>query len=214
MQISRAVILDFDGIIVDSERGKFAWLKRVLGGMGYELHDEDFARMAGKKTAAFLRQHFGNQISDSEAQKIRRSWNKERIRNLGKYSKPIRGIIPFIKMLHEKGISVCLATGTDRTIARKTLRKLGIAHDFEAVITGKECARSKPDPRVCLLAVKALRVPKKDVLVIEDSAAGVLAAKRAGLRCAAITTTQSATQLKHADWVFESVRELRQKLFK
>jgi HAD superfamily hydrolase (TIGR01509 family) len=214
MQIPHAVIFDFDGVVVATERSKFAWLKHVLKHKGHILRKDDFARMTGKKTAAFLKERFGDKLSPKEMHMIRAAWRRERLRNIKEYSRPIPGAIPFITQLRNRGVSLCLATGTERVIVRKALRLLGLNKAFQVLITGNECKLSKPNPQVYTLAIKALGMPAKGILVIEDSAAGVLAAKRAGLRCIAITTTQSMRELGQADVIVSSFRELEKKLFK
>jgi HAD superfamily hydrolase (TIGR01509 family) len=131
-----------------------------------------------------------------------------------RYSRPVRGVIQFIKALKREGFKLCLATGTEKPIVQKVLSILGIPRVFDVMITGNECALSKPNPQVYLLAIKAVGVPAREILVIEDSAAGVLAAKQAGLRCVAITTTHAARQLKQADVVVRSFKELHRLLQK
>ncbi len=210
--IPRAVILDFDGVIVNTERGKFAWLKRTLKRHGLRLRNDDFARMAGKKTAAFLAERFSDKLSIHEMRAIRGAWKRERMQHTLKYSTPIRGALPFIKALKARGISLCLATGTERLIVNKALRRFGLTDAFDVLITGNDCALSKPNPQVYMLAIKALRIPARHLVVVEDSAAGILAAKRAGLRCVAITTTQPRKQLKRADIIVRSFKELTKKL--
>lgn len=208
MNKPRTIILDFDGVIIESERGKFAWLKRVLKKQGIRLRQDDFTRMAGKKTAAFLKEQFSNKLTLQKINEIKNNWRNERLHSAKRYSQPIRGVLQFIKMLKKKGFALILATGTERTIVHKTLNRLGILREFDKLITGNECNLSKPNPKVYNLAIKAAGIPAKDILVIEDSAAGVLAAKRAGLRCVAITTTHKKHQLKFAYMVVRTFKEL------
>jgi len=63
----------------------------------------------------------------------------------------------------------------------------------------------KPDPAVFLLAARKLEVKPDDCIVIEDAIAGVEGARRAGMKCIAVTTTNSAEALAQADYVVESL---------
>jgi beta-phosphoglucomutase-like phosphatase (HAD superfamily) len=69
-------------------------------------------------------------------------------------------------------------------------------------------ARSKPAPDIFIKASAQLQLPPHECLVIEDAASGVKAAKTAGMKCIAITTTHTADQLQHADLVIDSFEEL------
>lgn len=205
-----AIIFDFDGVIVNSERVKFERLKQMLVKRRLTLKESDFPQMVGKKTGAFLKERFGKQLSANEIREIEQVRRKDQLLHLKEYMRPIRGAVYFVRDMKKKNIRICLATGTSRSIVQKTLKQLKLNTAFDEIVTGEEFASSKPNPEVDNLARKKLNVARKDVLVIEDSPAGVSAAKRAGLRCFAITTTQTRTQLAEADLIVTSFNELRQ----
>ena len=84
-------------------------------------------------------------------------------------------------------------------------QSLDIAGLFDAVVSDKDVIRGKPDPEVFLLAVDKLGAAPADCIVIEDAVAGVRAAKDAGMKCIAVTTTNPTEALAQADQVVESL---------
>jgi beta-phosphoglucomutase len=82
------------------------------------------------------------------------------------------------------------------------LREVGLRPDlFGAIVDGTQVARKKPAPDIFLEACRRLSLPPANCLVIEDAVAGVAAAKAAGARCLALTTSFQAEQLRTADWI-------------
>ena len=85
---------------------------------------------------------------------------------------------------------------------------LGVASRLDAVITGADVTRGKPDPQVFLMAAERMGVPPAQCVVIEDAAAGVEAANRAGMTSIALVGTTTRGKLSHAKLVVDSLSEL------
>ena len=79
---------------------------------------------------------------------------------------------------------------------------------FEVIVTGEEISNGKPAPDIFLKAARKLDVSITDCIVFEDAVSGVVAAKSAGAKCVAITTTHSATELRAADLIIGSYAAL------
>jgi len=86
--------------------------------------------------------------------------------------------------LRQRGIK--LAVGSSSRNAPLILERLGLGSFFDAVADGNDIRRSKPDPEVFLLAAERLGLRPRECLVVEDAAAGVEAARRAGMACFAV----------------------------
>jgi sugar-phosphatase len=82
----------------------------------------------------------------------------------------------------------------------------------EVLVTADDVTLGKPDPEPYERAARELAVPASGCVVIEDSPAGITAAKRAGMTVFAVTTTHAASSLGEADCLFQSMREVRQRL--
>ncbi len=133
---TKAVIFDFDGIIVDSERVKFKRLSLLLKTYNVILKKNDFRAMIGKKTGAFLKQKFSSSLSSKEMAAISRARRKDQTKNIRLYSRPITGVKRFIGFLHQKKLLICIATGTKRSIVKKTLQIIQLQKYFGAIVTG------------------------------------------------------------------------------
>jgi len=210
--LASAVIFDFDGVIVGSERMRFSQLKRLLRPKNLYLKKSDFKNMVGKRTTAFLKERFGKKLTLKEVIEIAENRRVEELVYLKKHTKLISGVKPLIKLLRTRGIKLAVATGSRRKIVNTVLRRSGLLNYFDVLITGEDFESSKPNPEVYKLALAKLKTSAKNTVVIEDSPAGVLAAKRAGISCIAITTTQPKMNLKKADIVANSFKEIS-KLF-
>ncbi|MBU1205290.1 MAG: HAD family phosphatase [Nanoarchaeota archaeon] len=208
----KAIIFDFDGVLVNSEWVKFNCLTILLKKRGLHLFTGDFKIMVGLKTSVFLSKKFKDKLSQNQIEEISKERQKDQLRHVRLYAKPIPGVKQFICQLQRRKLELCLATGTQRKIVNNILGLIGLKNAFHVMVTGEEFKSSKPDPEVYILSLKKLGVPRRDVIVIEDSAAGVAAAKKAGLYCIAITTTQTKSELKEADLVVPSFRKLKNAL--
>jgi beta-phosphoglucomutase-like phosphatase (HAD superfamily) len=114
------------------------------------------------------------------------------------------GVVEFMDLLKENGISISLATSSNWEITDKILEHLGLTNYFESITTGEEVLNSKPAPDIFLLAAEKLGVDPMDCLVIEDSVSGIIAAKDAGMKVIAISSEDNEEDLENADLVVES----------
>jgi HAD superfamily hydrolase (TIGR01509 family) len=96
----------------------------------------------------------------------------------------VAGVIEWIRELHREGFSLAVATSASRQRALGALRHFGVEHLFKVIVTASEIAAGKPDPALFLAAADALGIELSQILVIEDSEAGLAAGKAAGMRCA------------------------------
>ena len=122
---------------------------------------------------------------------------------------PIEGAVELIRHLYDEGIPLALATSSWERVMDTVLDAFKIRSYFRSVISGSTLPKSKPDPAIYLLSAERLGVPPKDCLVLEDTAAGVLAAKRAGMRCIGFRSPHSGAQdLSLADTVVSRLSDV------
>ena len=91
---------------------------------------------------------------------------------------------------------------------------LEIGNRFDALVSGAFLPRSKPDPTIFWQASAALGASPEECLVVEDGIVGVEAAKRAGMRCVALTTTHAADKLVGADLIVQDLSTLDEEMVK
>ncbi|MDP4011990.1 MAG: HAD-IA family hydrolase [Candidatus Nanoarchaeia archaeon] len=212
--MKRAIIFDFDGVIVDSEKAKFETLKKLLKKEKVILNKICFRYMVGMKTKPFLKKYFKKELSNEQINNIYSERERYQLQNLKKYSKPIKGVKNFIGFLKNNHIKIGLATGSKKEVVNKILNEIGMKNKFDFKVTGEQFKTSKPNPEVYNKAIKKSKTSKKEIMAIEDSAAGIKSAKGAGLFCVGITTSQSKKELKRADLIVNSFNQIQKKLVK
>jgi HAD superfamily hydrolase (TIGR01509 family) len=175
-----AVIFDMDGLLLDSEPLYRVTWQTAAAELGCPIDDELYVHFVGRgndEADRILRERFGDKLPlDEFRARWRRDWD-ERLEREPLARKP--GAIELLDWLDERCVPKALATSTPRAVA---LRCLGdLASRFAAFAFGDEVEHSKPAPDLFLLASRRLDVAPKDCLVLEDSEAGVLAARAAGM---------------------------------
>jgi len=174
----RCVIFDMDGLLLDSEPLYRVTWQTASAELGFPIDDEFYAHFVGRgndEAERLLRKKFGDAFPlDEFRTRWRRDWN-ERIDRSPVPGKP--GAVALLDLLDEQGIITALATSTPRPLAVRCLGDL--AARFRVLAFGDEVEHSKPAPDLFLLAASRLGFPASECLVLEDSEAGVRAARAA-----------------------------------
>ena len=211
MDNSKAVIFDLDGVLVDTARFHFEAWRALARELGLPLPDEAWFRQTfGRRNEEILQTLLPRPLSAEEAQRL--SQHKEALfRALARGKiEPLPGARPLVYALKQKGLRLGIGTSTPPENLEMILEELKLKEAFDAWVTGADVQRGKPDPEVFLLAAERLSVPPERCVVIEDAPAGIEAAKRAGMRAVAVTTTAEpeALKAKGADLIVGSLQEL------
>jgi HAD superfamily hydrolase (TIGR01509 family) len=201
----QAVIFDMDGVIVDSEPYSMQALIDVLRLYGIEPTEEDIRRSYGRRIHDDFRDYFGRygvaaHLDTAVAQKEARYYHLAAGR-----LQAFPGVMALIGRLQRQGYHLAVASSGDRVKLAFSVQALGLHNSFEAVVCGDDVTHSKPDPEIYLIAAQRLGVSPRLCVAIEDAPAGVEAAKRAGMRCIAVTNSVAREQLQGADLIVESL---------
>jgi len=205
---TRAVIWDMDGVIADTAPYHFKAWQHVFQKRGVNFTEADFRRNFGQRNDTIARKVLGEDLSASEVDAITSEKEKNYRHRVKQNIKPLPGAVALIKSLKEHGFSLALASSAPTENIQLILKGLDISDCFHAIVWGREVAESKPSPHGFLLAAKKLGVVPKNCIVIEDAVAGVTAAKRADMRCLAVTNTHPKASLAEADLVVDSLEEI------
>ncbi|MGD0779958.1 MAG: HAD family phosphatase [Dehalococcoidales bacterium] len=203
-----AVLWDMDGVIADTADYHYNAWREVFKERGVEFIKADFMRHFGQRHDTITKFALGDKLSPEEVNKI--SEKKQAIyrRNVAKNIIPLPGAIALIKSLNQHGIKTAIASSAVPANIDVILRGLGIEKNFQAIVWGTEVAEGKPSPLIFQLAAKKLGVKPGNCVVIEDAIAGVTAAKRAGMKCIAVTNSHPGISLKNADYIVDSLEKV------
>lgn len=202
----RAVIFDFDGVLVDSEPIRFKAGSQALEEIGVSLTWDRFIRFwLGRTDAAGLRDLLGDRF-DADGQRVvarRNGLYEERLDEVAAFPDSLR----LVRRVPD-GMRLAMATGSRRMEVERILTHLGLLRKFHAIVTAEEYARAKPAPDPFLVAARRLDVPPASCVAIEDSLAGVTAARAAGMPVVAVDRGRGAVGLGQATWTVASLDEL------
>ncbi len=201
----RAVIWDMDGVIVDTGPYHFRAWQEVFQKRGVNFTEEDFKRNFGQRNDTIIRNTMGGSMSSSEMDAIAGEKEENYRRRVAQNIKPLPGAIELLRSLGDQGVKVAMASSAPMENIQLVTRALGINDCFQAIVWGREVTEGKPSPQGFLLAARKLQVEPQDCIVIEDAVAGVTAAKRAGMKCLAVTNTHPAVSLKGADLIVNTL---------
>ena len=193
----KAVIFDLDGVVADSHPIHEAAWKTLLveQGLDSETINLDFL-YAGHPRREILRHYLGS-IAVPEMERLGR--RKDELYALAANQlKAKPGIPRVLSELNQAGILCALATSAGRARTNESLKQLGITKDFSVIVAGEEVIAAKPAPDIFLLAAEKLGVTAKESVVVEDSVAGVVAARAAGMKCVGYALPRFAAELAGA----------------
>ncbi|MBS7007537.1 HAD family hydrolase [Anaerostipes sp.] len=179
----KAVIFDMDGVIVDSEPGYYTSLLRLLDEFDAYVDEEYNARYFGTTMEKLFTDTIEYLELDTTVDYCNERFfeiYEEVVREEG--FTPIKGTIELIREIHEAGIPMAVASSSPMDHIKRITEDLGVSDFFHELVTGEDCENSKPDPEIFLTAAQKLGVEPEHCAVVEDSANGVLAGTRAGMK--------------------------------
>lgn len=183
----QGILFDFDGLILDTETPIFQAWKRKFREYGKELHLEDWAEILGKSNQdlgpieGFLDEFKDPGVRDQIMAEVSREE-----RSLVCKQSPMPGAVELIRRSHQEGIKLGVVSSSDQNWVHSHLSRLELLDYFDHTSCAEEVDQAKPDPALYLLGLEKMGLQPDQVVVLEDSPNGVLAAKRAGLFCIAV----------------------------
>jgi HAD superfamily hydrolase (TIGR01509 family) len=205
----RAVIFDFDGLILDTEEPVFRSWVEVYEEHGEQLPFERWVEIVGSTTIGFHPQHHLEEL-------IGRPLPQEVLdRRIGRRTKYVQakellpGVLEHIEEARTVGLKLGVASSSTTDWVKGHLARLGILDRFHCLRCRDDVANVKPAPDLYLAVLECLGVTAAEAFAIEDSPNGITAAKQAGLRCVAIPNTITAgLDLSRADVVLGTLSEV------
>ena len=176
----KALIFDFDGLIVDSESpGYRAWTE-LYESHGCRLPFDKYSACIGTIDGFDLHGYLEEQSGRSVDRHELEAACNARWLELVKDQPLLPGIAAAVSTASARGLKVAVASSSTRLWVTRNLKKFGILDRFDAICTRDDVSAVKPDPALYLLALERLGVTAAEAIAFEDSPNGILAAKGAG----------------------------------
>ena len=207
----RGVIFDMDGVLVLSEPILAEAAIRMFAEHGVTVRHEEFRPFIGMGEDRYIG-------GAAEARGIPLDLPRAKARTYALYLDLIRGrlkalpgVLDFVATCRRLGLALAVASSADEIKVVGNLREIGLPPEsFDVVVNGCEVALKKPAPDLFLEACRRLGLEPASCLVIEDALSGVAAAKAAGARCLAVTTSFPREPLAAAgaDWITPNLADV------
>jgi len=200
----KLVIFDLDGVLIDAcEWHRVALNKALLEICDYEIpleeHYSTFNGLPTKEKLKLLTEQKLVKKKDYEAISQRKQeLTLELIRKKAKRGKEK---VEMIKALQKKGIHVACFTNSIRETAELMLKKTGVLALLEELVTNEDVKKPKPSPEGYLKIIRKFKVPKKNVLIVEDSPKGYAAAQAAGCPVIAVANAKGVNIGLFSGWI-------------
>lgn len=203
-----------DGVLADTGDAHYAAWREMFRERGRELSREEFRSTFGMANGQILRLWLGEDAPQELIDEL--AARKEALfrRGVAGGARLLPGVQRWLRWARERGIRQVVASSGEMANIVAVVAALEVGNYFHALVSGAFLPRSKPDPEVFLQAAGAAGAEPRDCLVVEDGVVGVQAARRAGMRCLAITTTHPAEALHEADLVVDGFEELDEAAFR
>jgi len=188
--MSRAVLWDLDGTLVDSEEFHWRSWEHALRADGLSITFDQFRATFGQRNDRILRGWLGNDAPTDRIERIADAKETE-YRRLAEVHglTPLPGAAEWLHRLHATGWRQAIASSAPRKNVDVMLRALHLDSYFDAIVSSEDVTVGKPDPQVFLAAARRLDVAPSHSVVVEDAAAGIEAARRAGMRSIGVSRT-------------------------
>jgi beta-phosphoglucomutase len=203
----RAILWDMDGVLVDTGEYHFQSWATVMPEYDLAFSRQFFAETFGMNNAGVLGTLLGDdltpellaEISDKKEEAFRAAVRGN--------VRPLPGVLDWLQRLQEQGYRQGVASSAPPANIDALVGELGMVTYFDTLVSGSELP-GKPEPLLFHRVAHILDVPAGRCIVVEDAVAGVEAARRAGMKCIAVTTTNPTDALQTADIVVESLADL------
>ncbi|GGL43204.1 HAD family hydrolase [Sporolactobacillus putidus] len=205
----KAIVFDFDGVILDSERIMYLVMQNMFQRYQVDLPLSVWSQAIGT-------QHGFDSLGYLEEQgdvKIdREAFQSERYALFNKLvdqEEVLPGVKSVLSQAESLGLKIGLATSSRGEWPRRHLKRLGLSDYFLSIKSWDDVERVKPDPALYIKSIESLGVQPKEAIAIEDSFNGSLAAKRAGLYCIVVPNAVTKRMpFGHVDGCFNSLKDV------
>ncbi len=204
---TKGALWDMDGVLVDTGEFHYQSWASVLTDYGVDLSRDFFRETFGMNNRDILLLLLGEAFTPELMAEI--SERKEmRFRDAVQgHVQPLPGVRDWLQRLQTAGFRQGVASSAPMPNIETLVDELGLREHFDVLVSGADLP-GKPEPTIFFRTAQLLGVPPHRCVVLEDAVAGVKAARRAGMACIAVATTNPPETLRAADIVVEGLDHL------
>ena len=216
----RAIIFDFDGILVDSEPVIMNLTQQIAAQEGWQVSQAEYYRdylaLDDRRMVEHIYESHGRRIDPARRDELV-AWKVSAYEKIIRDGlPPMPGAVDFVRKVAAQ-FPLAIASGSMRAEIEHLLEKIGLREKFAVLATADDCERSKPDPEVFGKALAKLQqlpafrekpLQAAECLAIEDAPGGIEAAHAAAMKCLALAHSLPLEELQHADWVCREFSEV------
>ena len=205
----RALIFDFDGLILDTESPLYNSWMEIFEKHGLVVTQQQWASLLGASADVpeaydLLEAHLGKPLDRALIREQRLSRELQLLDS----EDVLPGVRELIHEAKEVGLGLAVASSSDRAWVEGLLTKHGLIESFDTVVCAEDVAQTKPSPDLFLKALEHLNVEAREAIVFEDSEHGAGAAKAAGIFCVAVpNNVTKSLAFADADLIVTSIAE-------
>jgi HAD superfamily hydrolase (TIGR01509 family) len=209
----KALLFDFDGLIVDTETPEFQVWQSIYREYGHELTAEQWGQIVGGwgisdfDAATHLVELVGDGLNVEELRARHRSESDA----LTLLQPILPGVVDYLDEARRLGLCLAIASSSPHSWVDTHLTRLGLYHRFDSIVCADDVppGRTKPNPDLFLMALQRLEVQPSEAIVFEDSPNGIRAAKKAGIFAVAIPNPVTVRlKIEGADLTLNSLEDL------
>jgi len=210
---TKALLFDFDGLILDTETPEFQVWQAIYREHGHELVAEQWGQIVGGwgisdfDAARYLVELAGDGLNAEELRARHRSESDA----LTLLQPVLPGVVDCLDEARRLDLCLAIASSSDHSWVDTHLIRLGLFDRFDTIVCADDVSpgRTKPYPDLFILALNRLEIQPDDAIVFEDSPNGVKAAKAAGIFAVAVPNPMTARlKIEGADLTVESLADL------
>jgi HAD superfamily hydrolase (TIGR01509 family) len=204
--VIRALVFDFDGLILETETPAFQSWHEIFREHGVELSRERWSDIIGRDSRFDVHGHLEEltgRAHDRDTTKARRNVRRDQLVNAETI---LAGVVELFREARAEGIKVGVASSSSREWVCGHLERLSFIEGWDTIVCRADVEHAKPAPDLYLKAVETMRVTPAEAVALEDSPNGIASAKAAGLRVVAVPNPLTAAlDLRAADVLVPSL---------
>ena len=181
----KGFLFDLDGVIVDTAVFHFKAWRKMANKLGFDIDEafnETLKGISRRDSIDRILAYGGITLSEEEIERLAKEKNEDYLTMVDTMTKEniLPGIQELIAQIKEQNYKMALGSASKN--APRILDRIGLIHEFDAIVDGNSVNKSKPDPEVFIKGADALGLKNEECVVVEDAYAGVEAAIAAGMK--------------------------------